>query len=608
MTVEPPSSPPRGRRRWRLRMPILGVLVFGIGGLVAAAVVTVLLIGLGSSRRNTYDLLSDKADLAMSAIEQQIRLHLEPARHQGEFMARLVAAGELDIGNGAQVAEMLYGAMAGTPEVNSLLIVDPGWQAIRVSRGGTIQLSDLSGDYLIRERVEEASHTKQPYWGEVLWTRELGSIINLRTPLWREGRFVGALASLVQVGNLSRMLLDVPGDIGGRAFVLRGREEVLAHPNLAGRRSTATDERQPLPLLAQIGDPVLARMWDPARTPLEPLANRPTEGHVVEVDGRRYVFLTRELAGYGPTPWVMGVYVNQESVERELRRLLEASMVGAAVLVVALLAAFALARMLGRPILSLARSAEAVRNLDIAAARPLNRSTIRELDEAGRAFNQMLIGLRWFETYVPRGLVRHLIARGTLAVTSSERRVTVLFTDIRGFTTVSERLSAAEVAALLNDHFALIDRCVEKEQGIVDKYIGDSVMVFWGAPLIEVDHAARGVRTARAIADAVAEDNRRRASAGAPIVRIAIGVHTGPAIVGNIGPPGRVNYTIVGDTVNTATRILGEAKDIETRMDAVVLVSSETVRAAGREAAGAAALGSRQLRGRKEAIDIFRLV
>jgi class 3 adenylate cyclase len=607
MTVETPSSPPR-RRRWRLRVPILSVLVLGVGGLVAAAVLTVLLIGLGSSRHNTYDLLSDKADLAMNAIEQQIRLHLEPARHQGEFIARLVAGGELDLANSSQVADMLFASQAATPEVNSLFVVDPNAQALRVTRSGTTQLLYLGNDAAVRERIDEASRTKQPFWGDVLWTQELGSFVNLRTPLWHEGRFVGVLVSAVQVGNLSRMLLTIPGDLTGRAFVLRGREEVLAHPSLAGLRANATDERRPLPLLAQIGDPVLARIWDAKRVTIEPLVKGSTQGHLIEADDNRHVFLTRELAGFGPTPWLIGVHVDLETVERELRRLLEASLAGAAVLVVALLAASGLARLLGRPILSLARSAEAVRSLDIPAAQPLSRSLIRELDEAGRAFNQMLTGLRWFETYVPRGLVRHLIARGTLAVTSSERRVTVMFTDIRGFTSLSERLSAAEVAALLNDHLALIERCVEKEQGIFDKYIGDSVMVFWGAPLIEVDHAARAIRTARAIAAAIAADNRRRAAAGAAIVRIAIGLHTGPAIVGNIGPPGRVNYTIVGDTVNTATRILGEAKDIESGADAVVLASGETVRAAGREAEGSTSLGPRQLRGRKEAIDVFRLV
>src|SRR6185295_9831697 len=117
--------------------------------------------------------------------------------------------------------------------------------------------------------------------------------------------------------------------------------------------------------------------------------------------------------------------------------------------------------------------------------------------------------------------------------------------------------------------------------------------------------AARAVRAARSIARAIASDNRRRIADGLPPIRIAVGLHTGPAVVGNIGPPGRVNFTIVGDTVNTATRILGEAKLIEDTADVVVLASGETVRAAGREVRDCKNLGTRQLRGRMEAIELF---
>ena len=598
----------RRRRFWQPRIPIVGVLLVGIGGLVLAAVLTVLAIGIGSSRRNTFDLLSDKADLAVTAVEQQIRLHLEPARHQAEFIARMVAARELDIGNRALVADVLYAAQAGSPEVNSLVIVDTANQATIVSRNGTVLVNDWSDDSAGRDRLEEVSKTKQSFWGEVLWTQDLGAFINLRTPLWRDGVFVGGLGAVVQVGNLSRTLQTTPGNMAALAFILRGRDEVLAHPSLAARRSVTTDERQPLPLLAQVEDPVLERIWDPKGVRFQQLRTSTTEGHQVEVAGRSYTFLTRELRGYGPTPWIIGIYFDQEDVDRELNRLMTASFAGAAVLVVALIAAVAFARMLGRPILALARSAEAVRSLDLAAASPLRRSVVRELDDAGRAFNQMLTGLRWFETYVPRRLVGQLIGRRTATITSTERRVTVLFTDIRGFTSLSERLSAAEVAALLNEHFALIDRVVDAEDGIVDKYIGDSVMAFWGAPAIEPDHAARAIRAARAITEAVTSDNRRRSADGLPAIRVAVGLHTGLVIVGNVGPAGRVNFTIVGDTVNTATRILGEAKEVEDVADVAVLASGETVRAAGKEAHGCRSVGTRQLRGRIEALELFWVV
>lgn len=277
MTLASPPGQAR-HRSWRPRVPIIAVLLVGIGGLVLAAVLTVLVIGLGSSRRNTFDLLSDKADQVVNAIEQQVRLHLEPSHHQAEFLARMVAARELDIGNRSQISEVLYAALAATPEVTTLVVVDAALQATLIGRSGVVVLNDWSDEPVVRERLEEASRTKQPYWGEVLWTRDVGAFINLRTPLWRDGSFVGALAAVVQVGNLSRTLHTIPGDVDGRAFILRGREEVLAHLHLAGRRSVATDERQPLPLLSQIDDPILARIWDPKRTPSPP-SPRARRGH-----------------------------------------------------------------------------------------------------------------------------------------------------------------------------------------------------------------------------------------------------------------------------------------------------------------------------------------
>jgi len=178
VSLQLPSSP--RRRSWRLRIPILVVLLLGIGGLVAAAVLSVLAIGLGSSTRNTYDLLADKADLVMSSVEQQIRLHLEPPRHQAEFLARMVAARELDLANRSQVAEALYAAQAATPEINSLILVDTAFQAMVVSRGGEVHAHDWTDEDMVRERFEEAGRTKQSYWGDVLWTPGLARPIHGR--------------------------------------------------------------------------------------------------------------------------------------------------------------------------------------------------------------------------------------------------------------------------------------------------------------------------------------------------------------------------------------------------------------------------------------------
>ena len=175
----------------------------------------------------------------------------------------------------------------------------------------------------------------------------------------------------------------------------------------------------------------------------------------------------------------------------------------------------------------------------------------------------MLRGLRWFEVYVPRALVERLMGLGTAGTLASvEREVTVMFTDIAGFTAFSEGRPAAEVAQFLNRHFAMVSESIEATGGTVDKFIGDGVMAFWGAPEAQPDHAERAARAALAIAQALRIDNEARRAAGEVPVRLRLGLHTGPVTVGNIGAPGRMNYTIIGDTVNAAQRVEALGKDL----------------------------------------------
>jgi len=225
-----------------------------------------------------------------------------------------------------------------------------------------------------------------------------------------------------------------------------------------------------------------------------------------------------------------------------------------------------------------------------------------------RAFNAMLGGLRWFEAYVPKRLVTRLMAGGEAgALPSVERDLTIMFTDIVGYTSVSEGRDAGAVAELLNRHFALVAACIEDEEGTVDKFIGDSVMAFWGAPDKQKNRAMRACRAALAIRDAVTADNKARAAAGLPTIRIRIGLHSGKVTVGNIGAPGRFNYTIVGDAVNVASRIEGQGRQHgRAGEDVTILISGETARDLD-ESFDPVRVGEVEIRGRGEPVELYRL-
>ncbi|MBI1779723.1 MAG: HAMP domain-containing protein [Proteobacteria bacterium] len=585
------------------------MLLVGIAGLVLVAVASVLTIGLTTSRQNTYDLLRSNAETAVGYIVGQVHQHLDAPRQQAEFLAQLVASSELSLEDKPRLADTLYAALAGTPQVAALAVLDTAGQAFRVTRSGAVLIDDWSADARVRNWLELAGRTKQSFWGELVreGPRE-GAFINLRMPLWRGGNYVGIVASVVSVGELSRYLSGLATAGSGVPFILLGRDQVLAHPNL-GARSPELAPGRLLPELDAIGDPVIAAIWSSRAIPALGTSDRPgaLNAHVVQnVVGADYVFLYRQIGDYGDTPWYVGTYFALGEVDRELERLWRSAIAGAAVLVLSILAALAMARWLGRPIRMLAKAAESVRDLDFTASGPAAASSIRELDDAATAFNQMLAGLRWFETYVPRALVTRLMRESQApGAGSEERMMTVLFTDITGFTTMAEQMGAAEVASLLNHHFTMINRCVEAEEGIVDKYIGDSVMSFWNAPSAQPDHALRGLRAARAIARAVDSDNRVREADGLQRLRMRIGLHSGLAVVGNIGSPGRINFTIVGDTVNAAARIVSLGRQVEAEV--AVLASSDTVEQAGLPARELTSLGLRNLRGRSTPIEVFQV-
>ena len=201
----------------------------------------------------------------------------------------------------------------------------------------------------------------------------------------------------------------------------------------------------------------------------------------------------------------------------------------------------------------------------------------------------------------------HLIRGNVKKIVSEEREVTVMFTDIYDFTGLAERHSTQELVHFLNEHFTLLAGGVEAEEGTVDKYIGDSMMAFWGAPVDQPDHAERAFRAALEIASKIRTENAQREIEGLDPIRLRIGLHTGPAVVGNIGAPGRVNYTIVGETVNVAQRIESLSKELhEDTRDAVILISSATIDALGGGLSDFS-VGMHVLRGHYGPIEIFRL-
>ena len=204
-----------------------------------------------------------------------------------------------------------------------------------------------------------------------------------------------------------------------------------------------------------------------------------------------------------------------------------------------------------------------------------------------------------FSRFVNPHVVRQLMERGGLEGGGRTREVTLLFSDIRGFTTLSETQPPEEVVAILNRYFTLQVEVIFRHGGSLDKFIGDAIMAFWGAPLDDPEHARHAVACALDMADALLAFRNELGEAGKGF-DVGIGVHSGPAVVGLIGSERRREYTSIGDTVNLASRIEGLTKEAGRR----ILVSRETMeRSAG--AFDFVSCGIFQAKGRAQAIELF---
>lgn len=178
-----------------------------------------------------------------------------------------------------------------------------------------------------------------------------------------------------------------------------------------------------------------------------------------------------------------------------------------------------------------------------------------------------------FLQYMDKRIVEHLLANPELISAGGQKKtVTVFFADIAGFTTISEKLSAEETAMMLHRVLNKLTEVVIKNYGVVDKYIGDCIMAFWGAPLKTEEDEVNACRTALECMDALSEINKEFEREGLPQINIRIGIHTGDAVVGNIGSDRLFNYTVIGDTVNIASRLESANKFFKTK----IIISEDT--------------------------------
>ncbi len=582
-------------------------LVVASGGLVLAFVYK-------TSNEVTTELIREKAEIVNRSIVQRIRSHLLPVEAQANFVADLIRQEDVATLGSEVVGGQLYTALAASPQVSSLSLVDDHNRLIRAFRNRpftSVLVSDWSDDPDFVEMMFRARRSADPHWGPLFYAESSdATFLNYITPVADEVGQSYTLLTSVSLAALSRFLRSLQGEIAGTPFILSGEKSVLAHALLSDGYSGLNDSK-PLPDLADFSDPILRHLWSPNRLDhIEAELTNGLEARVVKVEDVDYVFLLQRHEGFGETPWIIGSYFTLESVASGLTRNREVAALGAAVILVAVLLALLLSRMISRPIRRLARTADCINNFELDVCTTPRRSLFKEINEANAALASAIRGLTSLKIYLPQGLARKLVQNHDGAdLVPEERLISVLFTDIVGFTAMAEARAPKTVLALLNEHFTLISDCIREEGGIVDKFIGDSAMAFWGGIESDQDHAVHACRAAVRIMEAIEADNARRRAEGLQPIHLCIGVHSGSAMVGNIGSAGRLNYTVIGDTVNTAERLEVLGRDVRRPdSDAVCLISGDTAMRVEGEAFTVSPVGRKVLHGRHDETDVYRLV
>ncbi|MET0597881.1 MAG: adenylate/guanylate cyclase domain-containing protein [Mesorhizobium sp.] len=285
-------------------------------------------------------------------------------------------------------------------------------------------------------------------------------------------------------------------------------------------------------------------------------------------------------------------------------RLVQKTVAIAAVLVLAgVLVALALARLISRALVALADDARHIGNLDFQGA-PVRHSWISEINLLAGALGSARDAIRTFALYVPRELVRRIVASGQAEAGRAVRQeVTILFTDIQDFTTISERHSPEDVVDMLTGYFQRMNEIVERNNGIIVQFLGDSVYAMWNAPIPDEHHVRAACRCTLELRQAVDDFNAAARLAGRPPLVTRFGLHTGIAVVGSVGAEARRQYTAMGDTVNVASRLEGMNKAFGTS----ILVSA-TIRSRCERAFRFRPLGQAHAKGREEDIEVYELV
>jgi adenylate cyclase len=605
-----------------------------------------------NARFTADDLSAQILDQNSQRVDSRVNSLLLAANTQGDLNRRLLESGQFDARDFPKLARYWLEVMAAHPRLTRLSVAleDSGeWSYVRRRPDGRLAVGELRRNP-VRDRLELRDYSPEDYprrpfhfdpdrtdedprrrpwyvaareagrqkWSEtyvLFGTEGVADVpgVSCATPFHApDGSLRGVLTSSFDLAELCGFLKDLPVGKGGYAFVVEfradGTRRVIAHPDpavlLRPAPNAGEEGVRELTPPDELADRRVAAFLARLPAGLVPSEAEGTTHLTFDHDGVHYLGSYHCLTTRETPDWLVCVLMPEDDVlERVWRSNREAFWVGLAVLVAAVLVSLYVSQRVAGPLARLASETEAIGRLEL-KPRPVAHSPVLEVDRLAVAVEETKTSLRSFRKYVPAELVRLLMSSGQEAALGGEkRRATVYFCDLADFTSVSERLAPEELVRHLADYFGAVSDGILASGGTVDKYIGDAIMAFWGAPVPTDDHATSACITALHNQATMRSLRERWRAEGKPPLSARIGLHTGEVVVGNIGSAARLNYTVMGDAVNLASRLEGLNKFYGTE----VLVSEQTYREA-QAVVRARPVDWVAVKGKTEAVQVYELL
>src|SRR4051812_14270954 len=435
------------------------------------------------------------------------------------------------------------------------------------------------------------------------------------TPVYRkDGSLLGVLGVTVGLATLSQHLTDLNVGETGYAFVVEfcrdGAHHLIAHPQpeilmraAPGGAAGPSRELAPIEEVADQRVPAFLKICE-LPTNFHPANLKEMQRISFSHNGVSY-FGSYHCLSAGDTPdWLTCILIP----EKDILARVEASnretfLISLGILLAAVVVGLFVSRQVAAPLEQLVKETEGIGRLEVDAL-PVAHSLVLEVDRLTVAMEESKTSLRSFQKYVPAGLVRLLLSSGQEAKLGGENKVvTIYFCDLADFTAVSEKLTPQELVQHLSAYFGTFSAQILATGGTVDKYVGDAIMAFWGAPIPNPTHPLAACTTALRNQQSLKELRGRWQAEGKPLLFARIGIHMGEVVVGNIGSPARLNYTVMGDAVNLASRLEGLNKYYGTE-----ILISESVYQEIQAAVVARPLDYVSVKGKTRAVLIFELL